>query len=140
MFFQNPLQRSIFRKTFQLKIHIRFFKDKIEQALETGSQSDLFETRTLYLRDNNTIHWVKDTYISYEVSPVPVVYGGIASDMKQEALLQSIRSSHADYLYADKVEGETVHLFEGMVEAPFEYETFYEIKEENGRIILVPLQ
>ena len=108
--------------------------------METASRPDLFETRTLYLRDNNTIHWVKDTYISFEVAPVPVVYGGIASDMEQEALLQSIRSSHADYLYADKVEGDTSHLFESMVETPFEYETFYEIKEENGRIVLIPLQ
>ena len=138
--YRDTLQQDLVQRDAMVEEEARIFKDKIEQALETGSQSDLFETRTLYLRDNNTIHWVKDTYISYEVSPVPVVYGGIASDMKQEALLQSIRSSHADYLYADKVEGETVHLFEGMVEAPFEYETFYEIKEENGRIILVPLQ
>ena len=138
--YRDTLQQDLVQRDAMVEEEARIFKDKIEQELETASRPDLFETRTLYLRDNNTIHWVKDTYISFEVAPVPVVYGGIASDMEQEALLQSIRSSHADYLYADKVEGDTSHLFESMVETPFEYETFYEIKEENGRIVLIPLQ
>ena len=55
-------------------------------------------------------------------------------------MLQAVRSSHASYLYADQVEGNTEHLFEGMIENTFEYETFYEIKEENNMIQLIPLQ
>lgn len=103
---------------------------------------DIFRTRTLYLRNDKEIHWVKDTYVSFEASPVPVVYGGIATDTMTEAdMVQKIKESHADYLYADKVEGDPAHLFTEMLNGEaFQYETFYEIIEENGSIRLQKLE
>ena len=118
----------------------RIFQRRIEQLKEKSGEKEILQTRTLYLRDDDTIHWVKDTYISFEVSPVPVVYGGISAGMNQEHMLRTIKDSHAAYLYADKVAGSTGHLFEGMLNEEFEYETFYEIIEENGAIKLIPLQ
>lgn len=138
--YRMTLSEDVAQRDAMVEPEAQIFEEKIKQAMEESSQPDLFQKRILYLRDNNTIHWVKDTYISFEVAPVPVVYGGIAADMNQESMLQAVRSSHASYLYADQVEGNTEHLFEGMIENTFEYETFYEIKEENNMIQLIPLQ
>lgn len=138
--YRETVQEDVQQRDAMVETEARLFQDKIRQVKEESDRSDLFLTRTLYLRDNDTIHWVKDPYISFEVSPVPVVYGGIAATMDQAAMVQTIQSSHASYLYADKVAGDTAHLFEGMIEDTFEYETFYEIKEENGTIKLIPLQ
>ena len=85
---------------------------------------------------------VKDTYISYEASPIPVVYSGIATDTLTEADMQKrIRESHAKYLYADRVEGNPDALFAGMLAGEnFEYETFYEIIDTDGALRLVKIQ
>lgn len=138
--YRMTLQEDIKQREAMVEDEARIFAQKIKQTLEESSRQDLFKIRTLYLRDNNTIHWVKDTYISFEVSPVPVVYGGIAADMDQQTMIQTIQSSHAAYLYADKVEGDVSHLFQGMMDETFAYETFYEIIEENGVIRLMPVQ
>lgn len=112
----------------------------VATALKNGDGGeDLFLQRILYLRDDDTIHWVKDTYISFYVSPVPVVYGGVAADMDVNALKQTTDDSHARYLYVDPVGGGIEKLFDGMTKEPFVCETFYEITEENGSILLVPV-
>lgn len=112
----------------------------IEKAAALKAEDDdLFLTRTLYLRDDDTIHWVKDTYISFYVSPVPVVYGGVSADMDEDAVKTAIQNSHAGYLYVDNVSGGVEKLFAQMTQGTFACETFYEIKEENGNILLVPV-
>ena len=138
--YRNTLQEDMQQRDAMIEDEAGIFLEKIEQTREESEEKDLFRTRTLYLRDNNTIHWVKDTYISFEAAPIPVVYGGIAADMDRQMMEQTIRSSHALYLYADKVEGDTTHLFEGMTTGTFQYETFYKIIEENGVIRLEAIQ
>lgn len=138
--YRNTLQEDVVQRDAMVEAEARIFHEKIKKLKDDNESGELFKTRTLYLRDNNTIHWVKDTYISFEVSPVPVVYGGIAADMGKEQIMETIRSSHAAYLYADKVMGDTAHLFDGMTEGPFQYETFYKIIEENGVVRLVLLK
>lgn len=138
--YRGTLEEDVQQRNAMVEAEARVFQKKIEQMQAESVQDDLFSTRTLYLRDNNTIHWVKDTYISFEVSPVPVVYGGIAADMVKEQMIETLRSSHASYLYADKVAGDTSHLFEGMLDGVFEYETFYKISDENGVFKLIPMQ
>ncbi len=105
-------------------------------------QEELFTKRILYLRDDHVIHWVKDTYVSYQAAPLPVVYGGIATDTMTEAdMVQRIEESHAKYLYADKVAGDPEALFARMLNNEvFEYETFYKIIVENGVLRLEKLQ
>lgn len=94
--------------------------------------------RTLYLRNDHVIHWVKDTYVNYQASPVAVVYNGIATDtMSEQEIGDKIRQSHATYLYVDEVEGDATPLFTDMLEGEtFEYECFYRITEEQGRLVL----
>ena len=71
-----------------------------------------------------------------------MVYGGIATDTMTEAdMVKRINESHAKYLYADTVEGNPDDLFAGMLNGEaFEYETFYEIMEENGALRLRKIQ
>ncbi|MDD6201610.1 MAG: hypothetical protein PUB13_01500 [Lachnospiraceae bacterium] len=108
----------------------------LQKVAET---EELTGKRTLYLRNDKEIHWVKDTYISYEASPAAVVYGGIATDTMDEGTMeQKIRESHAEFLYVDRVEGDPTPLFAGMLnEEPFEYETVYRVLNDNGKITLI---
>lgn len=137
--YRENLQEDIAGRASMVEEDARIFLEKANELKEKNE--DIFETRILYLRDDKTIHWVKDTYISYEASPLPVVYGGIAADTMTEAdMIQKIKESHAKYLYADTVEGNASTLFINMLNGEnFEYETFYEIIEENGALRLVKI-
>lgn len=140
--YRLTLRENITGRREMIETNAQFFMDKAAGIKAENADKDIFEKRVLYLRDDHTIHWIKDTYISYEASPIPVVYGGIATDtMTQEDMLRKIKDSHAKYLYADSVEGNPEALFAGMLEGEeFAYETFYEIREENGNLRLVKIQ
>lgn len=101
---------------------------------ELAKFPELAGKRVLYLREDSTIHWVKDAYISYEASPVSTVYAGIDSSVMNEAdVTKRIEESHAAYLYCDDVKGNVSPLFENlMLEGEFLEETFYEIKKGTG--------
>ena len=118
-------------------------KDMIDDGAKrfltvTDGESEIWGKRVLYLRDDNTIHWVKDTYVNYEASPIAVVYNGIATDrMTQSDIITKIKESHASYLYVDEVAGDAVPLFEGMmVNGDFEYDTLYRVYWEQDNIVL----
>ena len=100
--------------------------------------SELPGNRVLYLREDSTIHWVKDTYISYEVSPVATVYAGIdTTNMCEADMIRRMSESHASYLYCDAVNGDASPLFENLItEGEFEYETFYRILWNAGGVQL----
>ena len=57
--------------------------------------------RILFLRDGSRIHWVNDTYISYEVAPIATVYASYGPDMPDEELKDIVTASHAEYIYRD---------------------------------------
>lgn len=121
-----------------------------ERALMVEEEAHLFAqktkdiwkdkgTRILYMRDGNKNHWVKDTYINYEVSPLGVVYGNVSENLSQaEVCRQVIEESHAAYLYADRTPIESDTLFEEMTD-DFEYETLYKIERQGGNIRLLPV-
>mgnify|MGYP003304817960 CR=1 FL=1 len=97
-------------------------------------------TRILYMRDGSKNHRVKDTYINYEVSPLGVVYGDITENLFQpEVCRQLIGQSHASYLYADSTQIESELLFTEMTEE-FQYETLYQIEEQQGTVRLLPVE
>lgn len=139
--YRTTLQENITGRSKMIESEAKIFLEK-GRNLKVAYGDSIFEKRTLYLRDDQVIHWVKDTYISYEVSPIPVVYAGISTDTMTEAdMVRKIEESHAKYLYADKVEGDPNALFENMMSGnAFEYETFYEIIEDNGSMKLKKIQ
>ena len=140
--YRMALEENVTGRGEMIEDNAQIFLDKAADVKAENAGRDIFEKRVLYLRDDHTIHWIKDTYISYQASPIPVVYGGIATDtMTQEDMVRRIRESHAKYLYADRVEGDPEALFAGMLNGEkFAYETFYEILEENGNLRLVKIQ
>ena len=111
-------------------------------ADKVAEDKRLWGHRVLYLRDDTTIHWVKDTYINYEVAPVPTVYAGInPSTMSAEDIANAIRLSHAEYIYIEDVahlenEVSTSDLMKPYLpeEDEFRYETVYHISDANGVI------
>ena len=124
---------------------------KTERALMVEEEAHLFAektkdiwkekgTRVLYMRDGSKNHWVKDTYINYEVSPLGVVYGNISESLLQPGVCSRIiEESHAAYLYADRTQMESGMLFEEMAD-DFEYETLYKIEVQGGKIRLLPVK
>ena len=102
------------------------------------NEKELWAKRVLYLRDDNVIHWIKDTYVSFQASPIAVVYNGIdTTDMTGEDLGNKMMKSHASYLYVDKVAGDPGPLLDHYLEdGKFEYQTLYAIKNINGLIQL----
>lgn len=113
---------------------------KAHQIAEAG--------RVLYLRDISDVSWVRNTYISFEASPVSVMYGNVDTQSKttQSMTMQSLtaediikmaRDAHASYLYADEVVDGN-ELFNKLTEREtFEYECLYQIKEGTEGAILI---
>ncbi len=79
------------------------FIDYIENIKETALYGEVIDHRVLFFRDDSNIHWVKDTYINYEVSPIAVVYTDYNADMTEEKMREAIDTIHADYIYRDGI-------------------------------------
>lgn len=106
-----------------------------------AGDTDLWGHRVLFLRDDTQIHWVKDTYINSEVAPVPTVYGGINSEsMSSDDIADTMRKSHAEYLYVQKVDGDVDAIMEPFMENGNVYapECVYTIEYAGDEIILRP--
>jgi hypothetical protein len=65
--------------------------------------------RILYLRDDARPVWMGNTYISYAASPAAVIFGSVSlrEDAQNNAqqLLDTIGTSHAQYLYTEAPQG-----------------------------------
>ena len=58
--------------------------------------------RVLYAKDRNNYSWVQNTYISYEMSPVSVMYSAVNMDtVNEQELLALLDWAHAKYVYID---------------------------------------
>ena len=122
----------------------------IQTAIDAGET--LWGHRVLYLRDDTVIHWVKDTYISLQVSPVAMVYSGIilenaSSDdgdftkMTADEIVQTILASHADFLYCEEVPGtpdETLGKLSA--DGSFKYDTIYSVTYSGYGVTLTKLK
>ncbi len=105
---------------------------------DTNNKKELWGKRVLYLRNDNEIHWIKDTYVSFQASPIAVVYNGIDTErMTDEDMKKKMLESHASYLYVDKVKGNPEPLFNAYLDnEAFEYATIYAIHNKNNQIQL----
>ena len=99
----------------------------------------LYGHRVLYLRDENTIHWIKDTYISYFVSPVATYYDGFDAETYTTDLIKDIiLTDHAYFLYVDPQEDSGKEIFEPLMKnEDFNYGTIYQVVNEGNDIRLV---
>lgn len=94
--------------------------------------------RILYLRDGKNASWVQNTYVSFESSPVSMMYGTLfPSDMGSEDVVKAVVQSHATYLYADDTGEAAGHIFDSMAEGGvFCYNTLYKVDFIDGAMRL----
>ena len=132
--YRSELTQKLEERNEMVEEEARLFAEKTEGIWKDKG------TRILYMRDGSKNHWVKDTYINYEVSPLGVVYGNISESLSvPEVCRQVIEESHAAYLYADKTQIASDTLFEEMTDV-FMYETLYRVENREGKITLVPVE
>ena len=99
----------------------------------------LWGKRVLIIRDGHTYHWVHDTYISKEASPVALVYDSFkAEEDSSDTMMQKIISDHASYIYVEDEENLSKELFAPLMSAGQEFEPgeIYEVNWNNGGILL----
>ena len=116
--------------------------DAAEDFLErTGAGEHGKSARVLYLRDISDVSWVRNTYISFEASPISVMYANVDAALAgPEEILQILHDSHAEYLYADKiVNGDEI--LEALTAGDgFEYGCLYRLAQEAGSAHLVKVE
>ena len=108
-----------------------------EEFLEKMSKQDVGSgMRVLYLKNaQDAAQWVRNTYISFEASPVSVLFGGIGEDTTSGQVWELVQASHAGYLYADETDEALKELFTPYIEE-FAWKTLYRIKMNDGTLIL----
>ena len=108
-----------------------------EEFLEKMSKQDVGSgMRVLYLKNaQDAAQWVRNTYISFEASPVSVLFGGIGEDTTSGQVWELVQASHAGYLYADETDEALKELFAPYTEE-FAWKTLYRIKMNDGTLML----
>ncbi len=91
--------------------------------------------RVLYLRDGSQIHWVKDTYVGFEASPVSVIFGGYEKGKMNQGLIEELfKNSHASYFYVDAVSEDAELVFQEFMNGEsFAFDTLYRIDHTGGQ-------
>lgn len=95
--------------------------------------------RVCYIRRGDTPRWVNNSYLGYEASPVSMVYRSVnLDDAPTDWMVQEIRASHAEYLYAEETEADAGAVFDGLTEpGPFACGVLYRIVETEAGMRLV---
>ena len=108
-----------------------------EEFLEKMSKQDVGSgMRVLYLKNaQDAAQWVRNTYISFEASPVSVLFGGIGEDTTSGQVWELVQASHAGYLYADETDEALKELFAPYTEK-FAWKTLYRIQMNDGTLTL----
>ncbi len=122
-----------------------------EQTLyiaETYNRRSLWGHRVLNLRTHEFHHWVHDTYVSKEASPVSTVYETLMPEDDFQTITEKIRISHAEYIFVEFMNDTERQLGiwdrniwdELVPDGSFEYGRIYKVVDENGRIRLTPAE
>ena len=108
-----------------------------EEFLEKMSKQDMGSgMRVLYLKNvQDAAQWVRNTYISFEASPVSVLFGGIGEDTTSGQVWELVQASPCGYLYADETDEALKDLFAPYTEE-FAWKTLYRIQINDGTLIL----
>ncbi|MCR5342003.1 MAG: hypothetical protein K6E70_01395 [Butyrivibrio sp.] len=101
----------------------------------------LWGHRVLNLRSGDPGHWVHDTYLSKEVSPVPAVYDTLTESDDAITLTDKIRKSHAEYVFAESAQLYDKNAFSGFMEngEEFEFWKLYKVEDTGDSLKLIPV-
>ncbi len=121
----------------------KYNSDMIDEGaahfLETiDGREELWGHRVLNIRSSSFNHWVHDTYLSKEASPVPVIYETLMDDDTLQSMTDKIVNSHAQYLYVEPQERESLEVFDSLMKDGKQFSTghVYKIERINGGVIL----
>lgn len=114
------------------------FLTVLKEAEETKKIAETNGMRVLYLRDGRNLSWVQNTYVSFEASPVSVMYGSfLPEEQSEEDVIRAIRESHAEYLYVDDAGTGEERAFDRMTkDGAFCYNTLYKAEWADGEVSL----
>ena len=95
-------------------------------------------TRVCYIRRGDAPRWVNNSYAAYEASPVSMMFKSVnLNDAPTDWMVQEIRSTHAEYLYAEKTDADVGAVFDGMTQGgAFSCETLYRINDDGTEMKL----
>ncbi|MCM1124016.1 MAG: hypothetical protein NC416_15650 [Eubacterium sp.] len=95
-------------------------------------------TRVCYIRRGDAPRWVNNSYAAYEASPVSMMYKSVnLDDAPTDWMVQEIRSTHAEYLYAEKTDADAGAVFDRMTQGgAFSCETLYRISDDGTEMKL----
>ncbi len=98
--------------------------------------------RVCYIRRGDVPKWVNNSYLGYEVSPISVVYRSVnLDDAPTDWMVQEIRASHADYLYAEETDADAGAVFDRITETgAFSCGVLYRIEDAGAKMKLVSVQ
>lgn len=69
-------------------------------SVELGNQS----ARVLYIKDQQNLSWVGNTYLNYEASPISLAHAIVDPDtFDYEALRRMLEETHSGYFYIDEL-------------------------------------
>lgn len=124
-------------KDADLEARAEMITETSEEFLEKMSGQDVGSgMRVLYLKNSQeAAQWVRNTYISFEASPVSVLFGGIGEETTSGQIWELVQASHAGYLYADETDEALKELFAPYTEE-FSWKTLYRIQMNDGTLTL----
>ncbi len=97
---------------------------------EVEAHVELKGRRVLYLTDNSIVMTAKED-LSYELSPVAVVYAQITDDFNSEALKNTVANSNAQYVYCDISGDNITAILSDMCEETWESGRIYQIRADG---------
>ena len=111
------------------------FLDTIELL---GTEQD---TRVCYIRKGDVPRWVNNSYLSYEASPISVVYISVnLADAPTDWMVQEIRAVHASYLYVEETDADASVVFDEITQTnAFLCGVLYSISDDGTEMKLTPV-
>ena len=98
-------------------------------------------TRVCYIRRGDVPRWVNNSYLSYEASPVSVVYISVnLADAPTDWMVQEIRAAHASYLYVEETDADVGAVFDEITRTDaFSCGVLYFISDDGTVMRLTPV-
>ena len=143
--YRHDAERALSERASMLGEEEEKFLDVLQELGTDGGIAADQGGRILYIRKGSEPRWVNNSYLSYEASPVPVVYRSVAlADAPAEWMAQEIRDSHALYLYVEEgaAQNEDVlnAVFGGMMQGgEFAGGVLYRIADDGNHMQLTPV-
>lgn len=130
--YRNTIEECLAERDAMIEANEAQFLEAV-RILGQGSS-----TRVCCIRRGDVPRWVNNSYVSYEASPVSVVYQSVnLDDAPTDWMVQEIRASHAAYLYAEETDADAGAVFDEITqEGAFCCGALYRIADDGTKMEL----